>query len=52
MVKNKQSMLYDILNHVVVQDCNKLRFQNIIKVYFQLNLKIMRDIELVNDDLD
>jgi hypothetical protein len=52
MVKNKQSMLNDILNHLVVQDYNILKFQNKVKELFQLNLKLMLDIELVNYDLD
>jgi hypothetical protein len=52
MVKNKQSMLNDIQNHLLVQDYNILRFQNKVKELFQLNLKIMHDIELVNYDLD
>ena len=52
MVKNKQSMLNDIQNNSVVQGYNILRFQNKVKELFQLNLKIMLDIELVNYDLD
>ncbi len=52
MVKNKQSMLNDIPNHLVVQDYNILKFQNKVKELFQLNLKLMLDIELVNYDLD
>ena len=45
MVKNKQSMLNDQKNHRVVQDYNKLRFQNKVKEVFQLDLRIMLDIE-------
>jgi len=48
MVKNKQSMLNDIADHLVVQDYNKLRVQKVVKELFRLNLKIMLDIELVN----
>jgi hypothetical protein len=52
MGENKQSMLNDIQSHALVQGYNILIFQNQVKVWFQLNLKIMLDIELVNDDLD
>ncbi len=42
-----------MLNDIpIVQDYNILKFQNKVKEYFRLNLKIKLDIELVNDDLD
>jgi hypothetical protein len=42
-----------MLNDIpIVQDYNILKFQNKVKEYFRLNLKIKLDIELENDDLD
>lgn len=52
MVENKRSMLEDVRKNSFVQDCNRLKVQNIVEGYFRLNLKIMLDIELGNDDLD
>ncbi len=52
MVKNKQSMLDDTPNRLVVQDYNRLKFQNKVKESFQLNLEIMHDIEWENYDPD
>jgi hypothetical protein len=45
MVKNKQSMLNDIPNHLIVQDYNILIFRRIVKELFRLKLKTMLDIE-------